>query len=148
MNKRLPCPFCLFFFFFLRRLFRTVVPNLYICVCVCVYIYIYIYICHEQCCLFEFPSLAVILKCCRRFINSIPYQMADQLHPFMLVLMMLVFRRSSVRIPNTNTLSPSNTNTFFISLSSPCFPSQTLSFVYSDQPLHHDAEKRPKFFLP
>ena len=138
-NKRFPCPFCLFFFAgFFEQWSLTYT-----------YVYIYIYFfCHEYCFLFEFPSLGGILKCSRRFINSIPYPMADQLHPFMLVLMMLVFRRSSLRIPNTNTLSPSNTNTFFISLSSPCSPSHTFSSVYSDQPLHHDADERPKFFPP
>ena len=106
-------------------------------------IHMYIY-CHEQCCLFEFSSLAVILKCSRCFINFIPYPMTDPSHPFMLVLMMLVFKRISLRIPNT--LSPSTTNTFPFSLSSPCSPSQTLSSIYSDQLLHHDVGKRSKFF--
>ena len=124
---------------FLRGFFQVVDPNSYICI---------YFSCHKQCCLFEFPNLAVILKCNRCFINSIPYSMANLSHPFVLVLMTLVFKRSSLRIPNTNTLSPSNTNTFPLSLSSPCSPSQTLSSVYSDQPLHHDAGERPKFFLP
>ena len=132
-NKRLPYPFCLSFFFSCVGFFKYI----------CIY-----FSCHEQCCPFEFLNLAVILKCNRCFINSIPYSMADLSHPFVLVLMTLVFKRSSLRIPNTNTLSPSNTNTFPLSLSSPCSPSQTLSSVYSDQPLHHDAGERPKFFLP
>ena len=139
-NKRLPCTFCLSFFFSFVGFFEQWTPD---------YIYIYIYIfffCHEQCCLFEFSSLAVILKCSRCFINFIPYPMTDPSHPFMLVLMMLVFKRISLRIPNT--LSPSNTNTFHISLSSPCSPSQTLSSVYSYQPPYHDASGRPKFFPP
>ena len=124
---------------FLRGFFQVVDPNSYICI---------YFSCHEQCCPFEFLSLAAILKCSRSFINSIPYPMAESSLHFVLVLMILVFKRSSLRIPNTNTLSPSNTNTFPLSLSSPCSPSQTLSSVYSDQPMHHDAGERPKFFLP
>ena len=129
-NKRPPCPFCLSFFFSFTGFFKFI----------CIY-----FSCHEQCCPFEFLSLAAILKCSRSFINSIPYPMAESSLHFVLVLMMLVFKRSSLRIPNTNTLSPSNTNTFPLSLSSPCSPSQTLSSIYSDQPLPHDVSKRPKF---
>ena len=54
------------------------------------YIYIYIYTffsCREQCCLFEFPSLAVILKYIRRFINFIPILMAGPSPTFMPALM-------------------------------------------------------------
>ena len=54
------------------------------------YIYIYIYTffsCREQCCLFEFPSLAVILKYIRRFINFIPILMAGPSPSFMPALM-------------------------------------------------------------
>ena len=130
-NKRLPCPFCLSFFFSFTGFFKFI----------CIY-----FSCHEQCCRFEFLSLAAILKCSRSFINSIPYPMAESSLHFVLVLMILVFKRSSLRIPNTNTLSPSNTNTFPFSLSSPCSPSQTLSSIYSDQLLHHDVDKRSKFF--
>ena len=130
-NKRLPYPFCLSFFFSFVGFFKYI----------CIY-----FSCHEQCCPFEFLSLAAILKCSRSFINSIPYPMAEPSHHFVLVLMMLVFKRSSLRIPNTNTLSPSNTNTFPLSLSSPCSPSQTLSSIYSDQLLHHDVGKRSKLF--
>ena len=80
-------------------------PNLYICI---------YFSCHEQCCLFEFPNLAVILKCSCRFINSIPYSMVDPSYPFVSVLMALVFKRNSLHIPNTNIFSLSNTNTFSI----------------------------------
>ena len=66
---------------------------------------LYFFSCHEQCCLFKFPSLAVILKHSFRFINSIPYPMADPSHPFMSVLMTLVLKRDSHRIPNTFSLS-------------------------------------------
>ena len=125
--------------FFLCGLFRTMDHNLYICI---------YFSRHEQCCLFEFPSLAVILKCSHRFINFNPHIMANPSYPFIPVLMTLVFKRKSFRTPNTNVFSLSNTNTFSISLSSLCSPSQTLSSVYSDQPMHHDASERPKLFPP
>ena len=54
------------------------------------------------------------------FINFIPYPVADPSPPFTSVLMMLVFKGDSLHIPTT--LSLSNTNTFSISLSSPCSP--------------------------
>ena len=71
-------------------------PNL----CICIY-----FSCHEQCCLFECPSLAIILECSRCFINFIPYLMADPSYPFVPVLMMLVFKRKSLHTPNTNIFS-------------------------------------------
>ena len=82
------------------------------------------------------------------FINFIPLLMANPSHPFVSVLMTLVFKRKSLRNPNTNIFSLSNANTLFVFLSSPFSPSQTLLTVYSDQPLHHDTGKRSKFFLP
>ena len=94
------------------------------------FFFFFFFSCHEQCCLFEFPSLAVILKSNHRFINFIPYLAADLSPPFTSILMMLVFKGDSLHIPTT--FSISNTNTFSISLSSPCSPSQTLSSVYSD----------------
>ena len=131
-------PFLSFLLLFLRGLFRTVDPNLYI----------FFFSCHEQCCLFEFPSLAVILKSSHRFINFIPYLMADPSNPFVLVLMPLVFKGKSLQTLNTNIFSLSNTNTSFVSLSSLCSPSPTLSSVYSDQPLRRDASERLKLFPP
>ena len=129
--------FLSFLLLFLRGLFRIVDLNLYICI---------YFSCHEQCCLFEFPNLAVILKCSLCFNNFIPRLMADPLYTFVPVLMTLVFKRKSFHSPNTNIFSLSNTNTFSVSLSSPCSPSQTLSSIYFDQPLHHDASQRPKLF--
>ena len=129
--------FLSFLLLFLHGLFRIVDPNL----CICIY-----FSCHEQCCLFECPSLAIILECSHRFINFIPHLMAHPSYPFVLVLMTLVFKRKSLHAPNTNIFSLSNTNTFSASLSSPCSPSQAFSFVYFDQPLHNDSSKRPKFF--
>ena len=102
-------------------------------------IYIYFFFsCHEQCCLFEFPSLAVILKHSLYFINFIPYLMADPSHPFVSMLMTLVLKRDSLHIPNT----------FSLSLPSACILSQTLPPVYSDQPIHHDDGQKPRFFMP
>ena len=50
--------------------------------------YIYTFFsCREQCCLFEFPSLVVILKYIRRFINFIPILMAGPSPSFMPALM-------------------------------------------------------------
>ena len=135
VNKRLPCPFYLSFFFSFVGFSRTVGPNLYICL---------YFSCHEQCCLFEFPSLIVTLKCSRRFINFIPHLMADPSYTFVPVLMTLVFKRKSLRTPNIFSLS--NTNTFSVSFSLLCSPSQTLSSVYPNQLLHHDAGERPELF--
>ena len=140
VNKRLSYLLCLSFIFSFVGFFEQWTLT-------CTYVYIFFF-CHEQCCLFEFPSLAVILKHSRRFINFIPHLMTDPSYPFVPVLTTLVFKRKFLHTPNTNTFSLSNTNTFFISLSSPCSPSHTFSSVYSDQPLHHDADERPKFFPP
>ena len=53
-----------------------------------IYIYIFFFFsCCEQCCLFEFPSLAVILKYIHRFINFIPILMAGPSPSFMPALM-------------------------------------------------------------
>ena len=94
------------------------------------FIYIFFFSCHEQCYLFKFPSLAIILKSSHRFINFIPYLMADQSHHFMPVLMSLVFKGKSPHTLNTNIFSLSNTNISFVSLSSPCSPSSTLLLVF------------------
>ena len=142
VNKRLPCPFCLSFFFSFAGFFRIVDPSLYI------YFFLFFFSCHEQCCLFEFPSLVVILGRSRHFINFIPYLMADPSHPFVPVLMSLVFKGKSLHTLDANIFSLSNTNTSFVSLSSLCSPSPTLSSVYSDQPLRRDAGERSKFFPP
>ena len=137
VNKRLPYPFYLCFFFSFASIFSNSGPQ-----------FILFFSCHEQCCLYEFPSLAVILRRHRRFINFIPYLMADLSHPFMPVLMSLVFKGKSLHTLDTNILSLSNTNTSSVSLSSPYSPSPTLSSVYSDQPLCHDAGERSKLFPP
>ena len=117
MNKRLPCPFHLSFFFSFTGFFEQWTP---------IYIYIFFFSCHEQCYLFKFPSLAIILKSSHRFINFIPYLMTDPSHPFVPVLMSLVFKGKSLQTLNTNIFSLSNTNTSFVSLSSLCSPSPTL----------------------
>ena len=124
VNKRLPCPICLSFFFSFTGFFEQWTLT---------YIYIYIYIYP-----FFFPTMLSLLisqfrsysEVQPRFINFIPYLVADPSPPFTSVLMMLVFKGDSLHIPTT--FSISNTNTFSISLSSPCSPSQTLSSVYSD----------------
>ena len=138
VNKKLPYPFCLCFFFSFVGFFWIVDPSLY------KFFFSY----HEQCCLFEFPSLAVILRHSCRFINFIPYLMADRSHPFVPVIMSLVFKGKSLHTLNTNIFSLSNTNTSSVSLFSLCFPSPTLSSVYSNQPLHHDSGERTKLFPP
>ena len=138
----------LFFFFifsssflFLRGLFQTVGPALFI----------YLFFCHEKCCLFEFSSLAVIPRHSLRFINSMPYPMGDLLHPFMSALMTLVLPFVSAlmilvlkEIPFTSLTQ----NIPSLSLSSLCLLPQTLSPTYSDKPFHHDAGERPRFFPP
>ena len=105
----------------------------------------------EQCCLFEFSSLAVIPRHSLRFINSMPYPMGDPLHPFMLALMTLVLPFVSAlmilvlkEIPFTSLTQ----NIPSLSLSSLCLLPQTLSPTYSDKPFHHDAGERPRFFPP
>ena len=93
--------------------------------------------CHEQCCLFKFPSLAVILKHNLYFINSTPYPMAYPLHPFMSALLIMVLKRDSLHIPNT----------FSLSLPSLCLLPPALS-IYFDQPLRYVASEKPRFFPP
>ena len=101
--------------------------------------YYYFSSCHEQCCLFEFPSLAVILKYSFRFINSMPYPIGNSSHPFVSTLITLVLKRDSLHIPDINTFSLSPSSSYLLS--------QTLSPTYSDQFFHYDAGKRPRFFL-
>ena len=105
-----------------------------------IFIYYFFFFLHEQCCLFAFPSLVVILKHSISFINSIPYLMVDPSHPFITVLMMLVLKRDSLDIPNIDTFS--------FSFSSLCLFSQILSPIYSNQPLHQDVDKKPRLFPP
>jgi len=93
-NKRLSCPFYLSFFFSFEGFFEQWTPTYHI----------FFFSCHEQCCLFEFLSLAVILKHSLHFINFIPYLMADPSHPFVSVLMTLVPKRGSLRIPKSFSL--------------------------------------------
>ena len=96
--------------------------------------------CHEQCCLFEFPSLAVILKHSFHFINSMPYPIGDPSHPFVSALMTLVLMRDSLHILDTNTVSLSPSSLYLLP--------QTFSPIYSDQSFHYDASKRLRFFSP
>ena len=79
--------------------------------------------CYEQCCLFEFSSLAVILKHSFRFINSMPYLMGDPLHPFVSALMTLVLKeipfisldiKHFLPFPFFTASSPSNTLTHLL----------------------------------
>ena len=91
VNKKTFLFFPYFLLFFFRRLFQIVDHNFFSC--------------REYCCLFEFPSLAVILKHSFRFINSTLYPMANPLHPFMSALMILVLKKDSLHIPNTFSLS-------------------------------------------
>ena len=94
--------------------------------------------CRKQCCLFEFPSLAVILKHSFHFINSMPYSRNDPLHRFVSALMTSVLKE----IPFTSLTQ----NTLYLSLSSPRLLLQILSPTYFDQSFHHDAGERPRFF--
>ena len=112
VNKRLSCPFCLSIFFSFAG-FLNNGPYL-----AHTYIYIYIYICREQCCLFKFPNLVVILKHSRHFINFIPFLMVDRSPPFMPALMTWVFKRESFYNPSTNSFFLPKT-LFPFSLSSP-----------------------------
>ena len=75
------------------------------------YIYIYIFFffffsCCEQCCLFEFPNLAVILKHSHRFINFILILMAEPSPSFVPALMTWAFKKESLRVSNTNSFFP------------------------------------------
>ena len=65
-------------------------------------IYIFFFSCREQCCLFKFPSLIVILKHSRRFINFIPILIVDPSPSFVPALMTWVFKKESLRVSNTN----------------------------------------------
>jgi len=94
--------FLFFLFLFLHGFFRTLGPT---------YLYIY-FSCCEQCCLFEYPSLAIILKHSFRFINSICYPMGDPSHPFMSVLITLVLKRDPLHILDTNTFSLKHSHPF------------------------------------
>ena len=125
VNKKTSLPFLSFHLLFLCGLFKQWSPP---------YTYIYIYLCREQCCLFEFPSLAVILKHSHRFINFIPFLMAGSSPPFVPALMTWVFKRESLCNPNTNSFFLSKT-LFLFSLSSPLplpLP-QTPPSVFFDQ---------------
>ena len=48
--------------------------------------------CHEQCYIFEFPNLAIILKHSFCFINTMLLLMTDPLHPFRSSLLSLVLK--------------------------------------------------------
>ena len=98
------------------------------------FIYIFFFSCREQCCLFEFPSLAVMLKhiCC--LINFIPILMVGPLPSFVSALMTWVFKEESLRVSNTNSFF-SKKHTLSVPLSSSFSFSQTLTPIYFDQAL-------------
>ena len=77
-NKKSPSFFFSFHLFLFASFFEQWAPP-------------YFLSCHEQCSLFEFPSLAVILKHNICFINTILLLAADPLSPFTLLLFSLVF---------------------------------------------------------
>ena len=156
VNKRLPCPFCLSFFFSFVGFFEQWTPTY-----IYIYIYIFFFFFFEQCCLFEFPNLAIILKCSHASLISFLTWWLTHCLLSLRFLMMPVFKGDSPHLPTTFSLS--NTNTSSILLSSPCFlfqaPSsvpfsspcslfQAPSSIYSDQPLHHDASENSKLFPP
>ena len=116
VNKRHSCPFCLSIFFSFAGFLNNgpYLAHTYIFI----YIYIYIYFRCEQCCLFKFPCLVVILKHSRHFITFIPFLMVDRSPPFVPALMTWVFKRESLCNPNTNSLFLPKT-LFPFSLSSP-----------------------------
>ena len=128
VSERLLCPFYLSIFFsfagFLNSGPYLAYPY--------IYIYIYIYFYHKQCCPFEFPSLAVILKHSRCFINFIPFLMANLSPPFVPALMTWVFKTKSLCNPNTNSFFLPKT-LFPFSLSSPLPLPQTPPSIISDQ---------------
>ena len=107
----------------------------------------YIYSCREQCCPYEFPSLAVILKHNRHFINFIPFLMADTSLPFVPALMTWVFKRESICNPNTNSFFLSKT-LFLFSLSSPLPLPQTPHPFSPIIFLHNNASKKPGLLPP
>ena len=95
------------------------------------YIYIFFFSFREQCCPFDFPSLAVILKHSRRFINFIPLLMVDLSPSFVSALMTWAFKKESLCISNTNSFFPKK-HTLFVPLSSPFSSSQTLTPICCD----------------
>ena len=132
VNKRLPCPFCLSIFFSFASFLNSGPYLAHTYIFIYIYIYIYIYFCRKQCCPFEFPSLAVILKHSCHFINFIPFLMVDSSPPFVPALMTWVFKRESLCNPNTNSFFLPKT-LFLFSFSSPLPLPQTPPFVHFNQ---------------
>ena len=135
VNERLSYPFCrsiLFSFADFFEQWSLLSIYIYIYIYLYLYMYIYIYFCREQCCPFKFPSLAVIFKHSRRYINFIPFLMVDPSLPFVPALMTWVFKRDSLCNPNTNSFFLPKTP-FSFSFSSPLPLPQTPPFVFSDQ---------------
>ena len=149
VNKRLTCPFCLSISFSFTGFLNNgpYIAHTYIYSYIYIYIYMYIYSCREQCCPFEFPSLAVILKHNRHFINFIPFLMADTSLPFVPALMTWVFKRESICNPNTNSFFLSKT-LFLFSLSSPLPLPQTPHPFSPIIFLHNNASKKPGLLPP
>ena len=141
VNEKTSLPFLSFHLLFFRGLFEQwSLPYTYIYI----HIYIYIYSCREQYCLFEFPSLAVILKHNRRFINFIIFLMADPSPHFVPALMTWEFKRESLCNPNTNSFLLSRT-LFPFSLSSPFPLPQTPHTFSSIKFLHNGTAKSQSF---
>ena len=132
VNKRFPYPFYLSIFFSFTGFLSSGSYLTHTHTHTHTHIFIYKFFCHEQCCFFEFPSLAIILKhiCC--FINFILFLMVDPLSPFVPALMTWVFKRESLCNPNTNSFFLSKTLSPF-SLSSPFPPPQTPPSVFFNQ---------------
>ena len=139
VNKR---PFCLSYFssfFSFVGFFEQWTP---------IYIHFF-FSCRVQCCPFEFPSLAVILKHSRRFINFIPLLMAGSLPSFMPALMTWAFKKESLCVSNTNSFFPPKKNTLSL------FPffHHFLLFKHSHpftpiKPSYYGAGEKPRLLLP
>ena len=133
VNERLSCLFCLSIFFSFTAFFNSgpYLASTYIFI----YIYIYIYI-------FFFGSRTVlslrishlnnILKHSRRFINFIPFLMADLSLTFVPALMTWVFKRESLCNPNPNSFFLPKT-LFPFSFSPPLPLPQTPPSIFYDQ---------------
>ena len=123
---------------FLRGFFQVVDPNSYICI---------YFSCHEQCCLFEFPNLAVILKHSRCFINFIPILMADPSPSFVLALMTWAFKKESLRVSNTTPSFPKNTLFPFPFLHRFLLLKHSYPFT-PIKPSYHGAREKPRLLPP
>ena len=134
MNKRPSCLFNFSSFFSFAGFLNG--GSLYIYIYIYIYFFFFFFSCCEQCCLFEFPNLAVILKHSHRFINFILILMAEPSPSFVPALMTWAFKKESLRVSNTNSFFPKKKkHTFSVPLYSLFSSSQTLTPTYSDQAL-------------